>query len=158
VCSWDPEQIPPATDMLVIDGAALFAQPLPGAAQGGKTTSAAARSALSACMEAAWELTQAVVNAAFLPAARAGRIVFLAPAPDAGTHADAARAALENLSRTLSIEWARYAITLVTIAPGVHTSRGELAALSAYLASPAGAYFSGCLLDLRGSSASRLAR
>jgi hypothetical protein len=26
---------------------------------------------------------------------------------------------------------------------------GEVAALSAYLASPAGAYFSGCLLDLR---------
>jgi len=29
-------------------------------------------------------------------------------------------------------------------------SAGELAALAAYLASPAGAYFSGCLLDLRG--------
>ena len=34
------------------------------------------------------------------------------------THADAARAGLENLARTLSIEWARYAITLVAIAPG----------------------------------------
>ncbi len=42
------------------------------------------------------------------------------------------------------------AITAVTIAPGAATTAGEVAALTAYLASPAGAYFSGCLLDLRG--------
>jgi hypothetical protein len=38
----------------------------------------------------------------------------------------------------------------VTIAPGDSTSASELAALTAYLASEAGAYFSGCLLDLGG--------
>ena len=77
------------------------------------------------------------------------------PAPDADgaripRYADAARAGLENLARTLSIEWARYGITTVAIAPGEKTAASEVAALIAYLASPAGAYFSGCLLDLRG--------
>ncbi|HXO18740.1 MAG TPA: hypothetical protein VOA87_02320, partial [Thermoanaerobaculia bacterium] len=79
-----------------------------------------------------------------------GRIVYLAPAADTGEHAGAARAGLENLARTLSVEWARHAITAVTIAPGSATTAGEVARLVAYLASPAGAYFSGCLLDLRG--------
>jgi NAD(P)-dependent dehydrogenase (short-subunit alcohol dehydrogenase family) len=120
-------------DMLVVDGFALFAS-----------------AGLHACLAGAWEATQAVVNLAFLPAGRGGRIVYLAPAPGAGEQADPARAGLENLGRTLSIEWARHGITLVTIAPGNATAAGEVAALCAYLASPAGAYFSGCLLDLRG--------
>jgi NAD(P)-dependent dehydrogenase (short-subunit alcohol dehydrogenase family) len=96
-----------------------------------------------------------VAERAFLPGAgreqaRGGRIVYVAPAPQGGAHAEAARAGLENLSRTLSIEWARHQTTTVTIAPGDETAAQELAALVAYLASPAGAYFSGCLLDLRG--------
>ena len=33
-------------------------------------------------------------------------------------HSAAARAAVENLSRTLSIEWARYGILVNAIAPG----------------------------------------
>ncbi len=64
--------------------------------------------------------------------------------------AKAARAGAENLARTLSVEWARHEITVVTIALGDVTAPGEAAALTAYLASPAGAYFSGCQLDLRG--------
>jgi NAD(P)-dependent dehydrogenase (short-subunit alcohol dehydrogenase family) len=68
----------------------------------------------------------------------------------AALHAAAARAGLENLARTLSIEWARHGVTPVAIAPGPDSSAGEVAALVAYLASPAGSYFSGCLLDLRG--------
>jgi NAD(P)-dependent dehydrogenase (short-subunit alcohol dehydrogenase family) len=120
-------------DMLVVDGAAMFA------ADG-----------LHACLEGAWDATRAVVNGALLPAARGGRIVYLAPSPSAGEQADAARAGLENLARTLSVEWARHEITVVTIALGDGAVPGEVAALTAYLASPAGAYFSGCLLDLRG--------
>ncbi len=123
-------------DMLVVDGAALFAS-------GG----------LRACLDSAWDATRAVVNLAFLPvepSSPARRIVYLAPAPGAGEQADAARAGLENLARTLSVEWARHEITVVTIALGDATTPGEAAALTAYLASPAGAYFSGCLLDLRG--------
>jgi NAD(P)-dependent dehydrogenase (short-subunit alcohol dehydrogenase family) len=132
-------------DLLVVDGAGLFTY---GLANGGS-----AHAALRTCLDATWNITRAVVNHAFLPAepsSPTGRIVYLAPAPAAGAQADAARAGLENLGRTLSIEWARYGITLVTIAPGEATVAGEVAALTAYLASPAGAYFSGCLLDLRG--------
>ena len=76
-------------------------------------------------------------------------MVYLAPAAG-GEHARAACAALENLARTLSIEWSRHGITTVALAPGAGTSPAEVAGLVAYLASPAGAYFSGCLLDLRG--------
>jgi NAD(P)-dependent dehydrogenase (short-subunit alcohol dehydrogenase family) len=140
-------------DLLVVDGAGLFTH---GIADGGD-----ARVALRTCLDATWNVTRAVVNLAFLGAEpsssdRPGsgsatrRIVYLAPASAAGEHAGAARAGLENLARTLSIEWARHGITLVTIAPGEATAAGEVAALAAYLASPAGAYFSGCLLDLRG--------
>jgi NAD(P)-dependent dehydrogenase (short-subunit alcohol dehydrogenase family) len=131
-------------DMLVVDCAAMFAS-------GG----------LRGCLDGAWDATRAVVNLAFLPAEPARftrRIIYLAPSPGegeradahAGEQADAARAGLENLARTLSVEWARHGITVVTIAPGEETTTGEVAALCAYLASPAGAYFSGCLLDLRG--------
>jgi NAD(P)-dependent dehydrogenase (short-subunit alcohol dehydrogenase family) len=123
-------------DLLVVDGAGLFAQ-------GG----------LRDCLDATWNVTRAVVNHAFLSgkaSSTTGRIVYLTPAPHAGRFAGAACAGLENLGRTLSTEWARYGITLVTIAPGDATDAGEVAALCAYLASPAGTYFSGALLDLRG--------
>jgi NAD(P)-dependent dehydrogenase (short-subunit alcohol dehydrogenase family) len=98
-------------------------------------------------------VTRATVNVAFLPREQGGRIVYLAPRPLSGAHAGAACAGLENLARTLSIEWARHAITAVTIVPGDATAAAEIAALTAYLASPAGGYFSGCLLDLRGPGA-----
>jgi NAD(P)-dependent dehydrogenase (short-subunit alcohol dehydrogenase family) len=124
-------------NLLVVDGASLFAQ-----------------AGLRACLDATWNVTRAVVNHAFLPAdprPSPRRIVYLAPPPGMGEHAGAARAGLENLGRTLSTEWARHGITVVTIAPGDTTAAGEVAALCAYLSSPAGAYFSGCLLDLRGA-------
>ncbi len=126
-------------DMLVVDAAAVFA------------ASDVPREALATCLELSWAATRAVVERAYLPQAGGGRIVYLAPLSSAALqHADAARAGLENLARTLSIEWSRHAITTVTIAPGERTSPGAVAALTAYLASPAGAYFSGCQLDLRG--------
>jgi NAD(P)-dependent dehydrogenase (short-subunit alcohol dehydrogenase family) len=138
-------------ELLVLDAAALFAAGA--SAEGGPGgQDGVARTALRRCLEQAWNVTRAVVNLAFLPSAAGGRIVYLAPAGGRGEHADAARAGLENLARTLSVEWARHAITVVTIAPGPATTAGELAALTAYLASPAGAYFSGCLLDLRGGA------
>jgi NAD(P)-dependent dehydrogenase (short-subunit alcohol dehydrogenase family) len=127
-----------SVESLVVDSASMFARD-------GRD----AREALRVCLDSSWNVTRAVAGGAFLPDARGGRIVYLAPPPDAGEHADAARAGLENLARTLSIEWARHRITTVAIAPGVATA-SEVAALTAYLASPAGAYFSGCLLDLRG--------
>jgi NAD(P)-dependent dehydrogenase (short-subunit alcohol dehydrogenase family) len=144
-------------DMLVLDAGALFAAAsaaggAPGAGEEATGEGAVTRTALRSCLEQAWNVTRAVANLAFLASGRGGRVVYLAPAGDGGEHADAARAGLENLARTLSVEWARHAITAVTIAPGAATTERELAALTAYLASPAGAYFSGCLLDLRGAA------
>lgn len=136
-------------DLLVVDGAGLFA--CAGARE--TDTQEGARVALRACLGAGWNVTRAVVNFAFLAGRHGGRIVYLAPRPDDGAHAGAACAGLENLARTLSIEWARHSITAVTIAPGQATTASEVAALTAYLASPAGAYFSGCLMDLRGPTA-----
>ena len=74
-------------------------------------------------------------------------IVLLAP-PPGDAHAEAARAGLENMARTLSIEWARRGIRPVAITPGAATPAEEVAELVAYLASPAGAYFSGCRFEL----------
>jgi NAD(P)-dependent dehydrogenase (short-subunit alcohol dehydrogenase family) len=121
---------------LVVDGPSLFAAP-------------AGREGLIGCLASAWNVARATANQAFLPGQTAGRILLLAP-PAGGEFAAAAAAGLENLARTLSIEWARYAITTVAIAPGAETSPEQLATLCCYLLSPAGAYFSGCLMDLRG--------
>jgi NAD(P)-dependent dehydrogenase (short-subunit alcohol dehydrogenase family) len=126
-------EVQSATAIALLDGPALFAA-------GG----------LSGCLDLAWSATRAIVNLRLLPAGRGGRIVYLAPSPGAGEGAEAARAALENLTRTLSVEWARHQITLVTVALADTSTSQQLAALVAYLASPAGAYFSGCQLDLRG--------
>jgi NAD(P)-dependent dehydrogenase (short-subunit alcohol dehydrogenase family) len=133
-------------DLLVVDGAGLYGR--------GTTDTGAAHRGLRACLDATWNVTRAVVNLAFLPTEQGpsgGRVLYLAPPPGAGESAGAARAGLENLGRTLSTEWARHGITVVTIAPSATPTAGEVAALCAYLASPAGDYFSGCLLDLRGA-------
>jgi len=133
-------------ELLVVDSGGVFAQAAIRLA--GRD---AAGAALRSCLQASWNATRAVVNHAFLTGGRGGRVVYIAPPADAGEHAEAARAGLENLARTLSIEWARHGITVVTIAPGSAAPAGEVAAITAYLASPAGAYFSGCVLDLRGA-------
>jgi NAD(P)-dependent dehydrogenase (short-subunit alcohol dehydrogenase family) len=130
-------------DLMILDGAGLFASNLAETGSG--------RAALRACMDTAWSVTQTSVNHAFLPAEEGGRIVYLAPSPEAGEYAQAAAGALENLARTLSIEWARHAITTVAIATGEESKASEVGAVVAYLASPAGAYFSGCVIDLRGA-------
>ena len=154
------EQGPP--DLLVVDSAGVFA------AAGGP-----ARTALGRTMQLTWEVTR-LVTGALIEQQRPGRIVFVAPAEGGGrgdphtgadvsgadtsaadtsaadtrTHVRATRAGLENLARTTSIEWARYGITIVTILPGAEAPPESLAALCAYLASPAGSYFSGCVLAL----------
>ncbi|HEY4997443.1 MAG TPA: hypothetical protein VII03_05555 [Solirubrobacteraceae bacterium] len=143
-----------AIDMLVLDAAALFASRSVAASDSTPPVDTPQDThALVGTLESCWNITRAVANLAFIEGGRPGRVLYLAPAPDVGAHAVAACAGLENLSRTLSIEWARHAVTPLTIAPGAHTSAGEVAELTAYLASPAGAYFSGCLLDLRGPAA-----
>jgi NAD(P)-dependent dehydrogenase (short-subunit alcohol dehydrogenase family) len=101
------------------------------------------------CLQATLELAWRAARGAGLHASgQGGRLVFVAPPPLAGSHAEAARAGLENLARTLSVEWARFAVTPVAVAPGPDTSAAEVADLVAYLLSDAGGYFSGCRFSL----------
>jgi len=124
-----------AVDVLVCDAAEPFA-----AAGGGLP-------ALRGALDGAWNAARAVTNAALRPAG-GGKLVLLAPPPGAGEHAGALAAALENLARTLSVEWARYGVRPTAIVPGDATTQAEVALLAAYLASPAGDYFSGCAFRL----------
>jgi NAD(P)-dependent dehydrogenase (short-subunit alcohol dehydrogenase family) len=103
---------------------------------------------LTRALDAAWAAVTAVATGELIPRGRQGKLVLTAPRPRAGSHAEAARAGLENLARTLSVEWARYGITTAAIAPGDSTSEDELAELICFLVSPAGEYFSGCRFDL----------
>lgn len=88
-------------------------------------------------LDGAFLATRAVANA-WIAGRRSGRVVLVAPPHDAP-----AGAALENLARTLSVEWARYGITPTAILPAAGAEQA-VAFLVAFLASPAGAYYSGC--------------
>ena len=88
-----------------------------------------------AVLDEAWDAIRAVLKDDLL-------IVLVAP-PPGDAHAEAARAGLETMARVLSIEWSARAIRPVAIAPGRTTSTAEIAERVAYLATPAGAYFSG---------------
>jgi NAD(P)-dependent dehydrogenase (short-subunit alcohol dehydrogenase family) len=124
--------------ILVVDAAARFAETDP------------QLDPMRAAADAAWLAARSVATGAMIDAQDGGKIVFVAPAPDAGPHAGVARAALENLARTLSIEWSRHTILPTAILPGARTTDDEIGGLVAYLASPAGDYFSGCVFSLGG--------
>ena len=114
--------------VLVVDGAALF-------------TSAPGVDGVRAALDGAW--------AAIQPHAAGEKLILLLAPPPGDAHAEAARAGLENLARTLSIEWARLGIRPVAIHPGTATAAEEVAELAAFLSSAAGAYYSGFRFDLR---------
>jgi NAD(P)-dependent dehydrogenase (short-subunit alcohol dehydrogenase family) len=103
---------------------------------------------LRASADRAWVAVRGVAAGALIESQRGGKIVLLAPSLSAGPHASAARSALENLARTLSVEWARYAVSVTAIAPGSGTSEDQLATLVCFLASPAGDYYTGCRFEL----------
>jgi NAD(P)-dependent dehydrogenase (short-subunit alcohol dehydrogenase family) len=109
---------------------------------------------LTAGLEGAWNAARAVANAVWRPG-EGGKLVLLGPRPRDGAHAAALGAALENTARTLSIEWARYAIRSTAVLPGDATTDDDVATLIAYLASPAGDYFSGCAFSLSAGTAAR---
>ena len=136
-------------------------------------------------VEGTWLMTHAVATRAMMNAPdgepRGGKIVNVTLSPHHGlpgmAHSSAARAAVENLTRVLSIEWARFGIRLTAVAAGHFAtetlmtkypkpvveavagtvpigrlgSEEEFAWLVAYLASPAGDYFSGAILTLDGA-------
>ena len=101
---------------------------------------------MQAVLDGAWLAVRPVATAAMIERG-GGLIVLLAPRPG-GAVAEAARSGLENLARTLSVEWARFGVRPVAVLPGDATSSAEVAELVAFLASPAGAYYSGCAFTL----------
>jgi len=123
-------------DVLVVDGAGPFA------------AAGAGMAGLRAAVDGGWNAVRAVVNTRWagdedaVPGRPAGgKVVLLAPPPEAGEHAVAVGAALENTARTLSVEWARFGVRVVAVRAGDDAQRAEL---TAFLASPAGDYFTGC--------------
>jgi NAD(P)-dependent dehydrogenase (short-subunit alcohol dehydrogenase family) len=131
--------------LLIVDGDSLLGS----ATAAREEVRAGGAVPLSAALQAAWSAVRAVAERSYIAPGGGGRVVLIAPRPGTGEHARAAAAGLENLARTLSIEWARYAITAVALVPGEATTVNELAVICAYLGSPAGEYFSGCALELR---------
>lgn len=131
-------------------------------------------------VEGTWLMTHAVATKAMIPG-HGGKIINVTLSPHHGlpgmAHSSAARAAVENLTRVLSIEWARFDIRLTALALGHFATETlmtkypkpvvegvsrtvplqrlgrpeEAAWLIAYLASPAGDYFSGSILTIDGA-------
>lgn len=106
------------------------------------------RSGLNGCLRLAWLATHALATGAMIPGEGPAKVTLIAPGADAGPHGQAARSGLENLARTLSVEWARFGVTSVAICPGAHTAEDDLAQLVGFLHCIAGEYFSGCRFDL----------
>jgi citronellol/citronellal dehydrogenase len=139
------------------------------------------RTVLRLNVEGTWLMSHTVATRAMIPDSRGGKIVNVTLSPHHGlpgmAHSSAARAAVENLTRVLSIEWARFGIRLTALAAGhfaTETLRTkypkqvvegvagtvplgrlgteeEFAWLVAYLASPAGDYLSGAILTIDGA-------
>lgn len=72
-------------------------------------------------VEGTWLMTHAVATKAMIPAG-SGKVVSITLSPHYGlpgmAHSSAARAAVENLMRVLSIEWARHGLLLNAVAAG----------------------------------------
>jgi citronellol/citronellal dehydrogenase len=138
------------------------------------------RTVIELNVQGTWQMTHAAATKAFIPQ-RSGKVISVTLSPHHGmpgmAHSGAARAAVENMMRTLSIEWARFNVKLCAVAAGQFDTEvlrtkypkgvaenvvrtvplqrlgapEEMAWLIAYLASPAGDFFSGCVLTLDGA-------
>src|SRR3954470_6650099 len=126
-----------------------------------------------------WLMSHAVATKSMIPN-EGGKIISVTLSPHHGlpgmAHSSAARAGVENLMRELSIEWARYNIRTTALAAGHFETDAiqkypqpvresvartvplqrlgrpeEHAWLVAYLASPAGDYYSGAVITLDGA-------
>ncbi|MBS1892946.1 MAG: SDR family oxidoreductase, partial [Actinobacteria bacterium] len=127
-----------------------------------------------------WLMSHAAATKAFIPGG-GGKILSVTLSPHHGmpgmVHSGAARAAVENMMRTLSVEWARFGITTCAVAAGQFATETlltkyppevvanversiplgrtgrpeEIAWLLAYLASPAGDFYSGTTITIDGA-------
>jgi citronellol/citronellal dehydrogenase len=74
-----------------------------------------------------WTMTHAVATAAMIPAKR-GRIVTITAQVERGfpgmVHTGAARAGVQNMTKTLAVEWACHGIRVNCVAPGVIKTSG----------------------------------
>jgi NAD(P)-dependent dehydrogenase (short-subunit alcohol dehydrogenase family) len=131
-------------------------------------------------VDATWSVTRAVATRTMIPS-RSGLIVFLGFSPLRGipgfAHASAGRAGVANLASGLALEWSRYGIRSVCVAPGTILTEGlsryepaavegwrrgvplgrlgrpeEVASLIAFLASPGGAYITGTTIVVDGGA------
>ncbi|MHB1219684.1 MAG: SDR family NAD(P)-dependent oxidoreductase [Alphaproteobacteria bacterium] len=78
-------------------------------------------------LDAVWDVTQKAATRSMIPN-RSGVVVFISFSPRAGipglVHASAARAAIESMTSVLAMEWSRYGIRTVCIAPAHIESEG----------------------------------
>ena len=129
-------------------------------------------------LEGTWLMTHAVATRAMIPGG-GGRVVSVTLTPRNGmpgmVHSGAARAGVENMTRTLSVEWARFGIRLNAVAAGFFDTEvlakyprvmresmagtvpvqrlgrpEEIARLVADLAGPAAGFMTGAILPLDG--------
>jgi citronellol/citronellal dehydrogenase len=126
-----------------------------------------------------WLMTHAAATKAFIPQ-KSGKVMSVTLSPHNGmpamVHSGAARAAVENMMRTLAVEWSRFQIKTCSLAAGQfatetlltkyprevveNVERGvplgrtgraeEMAWMIAYLASPAGDFISGTTITIDG--------
>jgi citronellol/citronellal dehydrogenase len=138
------------------------------------------RTVIELNVQGTWQMTHAAATKAFIPQG-GGKVVSVTLSPHNGmpgmVHSGAARAAVENMMRTLAIEWARFDVKLCAVAAGQFGTEvlrtkypkqvaenvqrtvplqrigepEEMAWLVAYLASPAGDFFSGCVITIDGA-------
>jgi citronellol/citronellal dehydrogenase len=131
-------------------------------------------------VQGTWLMTHAAATKAFIPQG-GGKVLSVTLSPHHGmpgmVHSGAARAAVENMMRTLSVEWARFGIKTCALAAGQFATETlltkypqvvvdnlersipigragraeEMAWLVAYLASPAGDFVSGTTITIDGA-------
>src|ERR1700704_2876474 len=79
------------------------------------------RTVIELNVQGTWLMTHAAATKAFIPQG-GGKVLSVTLSPHNGmpgmVHSGAARAAVENMMRTLATEWARFGITLCALAPG----------------------------------------
>jgi citronellol/citronellal dehydrogenase len=138
------------------------------------------RTVIELNVEGTWLMTHAAATKAFIPQG-GGKVLSVTLSPHNGmpgmVHSGAARAAVENMMRTLAIEWARFGIRTCALAAGQFATETlltkypqvvvdnlersipigragraeEMAWLVAYLASPAGDFVSGTTITIDGA-------